>query len=318
MVEYKLIETAAVGIVALAALNLFARALTYIYKSKLRPVKKLSKYGQWAVVTGATDGIGKAYAFALAKKGMSILLISRTESKLKDVKKELEAKNYDGVEVSYLVCDYSKFDEAAQEKVKKVVQELEIGILVNNVGISYRYPMYFMELTDIEVKNLLTMNIDSTVWMSRMVLTGMLERKKGAIVNISSASAMYDLPLLAEYSGSKSFIEKFSRALNAEYKSKGVTCQCQVPFYVATKLAKMRKGLMIPTPSEFVALGIRWVGYDDCVVSPFLLHAIQGWVLDILPNSLVSSIIMNMHLATRKRGLKKDAQNAVENDKKTE
>jgi len=318
MVEYKLIETAAVGIVALKLLNIFVRAVNHLWKTFLRPAKKMNKYGQWAVVTGATDGIGKAYAFALAKKGMSILLISRTESKLKDVKKELEAKNYDGVEVSYLVCDYSKFDEAAQEKVAKVVQELEVGILVNNVGISYRYPMYFMELTDIEVKNLMTMNIDSTVWMSRMVLTGMLERKKGAIVNISSASAMYDLPLLAEYSGSKSFIEKFSRALNAEYKSKGVTCQCQVPFYVATKLAKMRKGLMIPSPSEFVALGIRWVGYDDCVVSPFLLHAIQGWVLDILPNSLVSSIIMNMHLATRKRGLKKDAQNAVENDKKTE
>jgi len=318
MVEYKLIETVAVGIVSLTALILFAKAVTNLYKTFLRPAKKLKTYGRWAVVTGATDGIGKAYAFALAKKGMSILLISRTESKLQDVKKELEAKNYDGVEVSYLVCDYSKFDEAAQEMVAKVVQELEVGILVNNVGVSYRYPMYFMELTDTEVKNLMTMNIDSTVWMSRMVLTGMLERKKGAIVNISSASAMYDLPLLAEYSGSKSFIEKFSRALNAEYKSKGVTCQCQVPFYVATKLAKMRKGLMIPSPSEFVALGIRWVGYDDCVVSPFLLHAIQGWVLDILPNSLVSSIIMNMHLATRKRGLKKDAQNAVENDKKTE
>jgi len=318
MVEYKLIETAAVGIIALTALNLFVKAVTNLYKTFLRPAKVLKKYGKWAVVTGATDGIGKAYAFALAKKGMSLLLISRTESKLQDVKKELEAKNFDGVQVSYLVCDYSKFDEAAQEKVAKVVQELEVGVLVNNVGVSYRYPMYFMELTDFEVKNLMTMNIDSTVWMSRMVLPGMLERKKGAIVNISSASAMYDLPLLAEYSGSKSFIEKFSRALNAEYKSKGVTCQCQVPFYVATKLAKMRKGLMIPTPSEFVALGIKWVGYDDCVVSPFLLHAIQGWVLDILPNSLVSSIIMNMHLATRKRGLKKDAQNAVVTDKKTE
>ena len=252
------------------------------------------------------DGIGKAYAFALAKKGMSVLLISRTESKLQDVKKEIEAKNYAGVEVSYLVCDYSKFDKAAQEKVAKVVKELEVGVLVNNVGVSYRYPMYFHELSDSEVQDLMSMNIDSTIWMSRMVIPGMLERKKGAIVNISSASAMYDLPLLAEYSGSKSFIEKFSRALNAEYKSKGVTCQCQVPFYVATKLAKQRKSLMVPSPAEFVALGIKWVGYDDCVVSPFLLHAIQGWILDTLPNSVVASIIIKMHLGIRKRGLKKD------------
>ena len=238
---------------------------------------------------------------------MSVLLISRTESKLQDVKKEIEAKNYAGVEVSYLVCDYSKFDKAAQDKVAKVVKELEVGVLVNNVGVSYRYPMFFHELADDEVQNLMTMNIDSTVWMTRMVLPRMLDRKKGAIVNISSASAMYDLPLLAEYSGSKSFIEKFSRALNAEYKSKGVTCQCQIPFYVATKLAKMRKSLMVPTATKFVALAIKWIGHGDCVVSPFLFHAIQGWVVDVLPNFIVASVIMSMHLGTRKRGLKKDA-----------
>ncbi|KAL3934708.1 MAG: hypothetical protein SGARI_003272 [Bacillariaceae sp.] len=258
------------------------------------------------------DGIGKAYAFALAKKGMSIMLISRTESKLQDVKKEIEAKGYSGVEVSYVVCDYSKFDKAAQAKVSKAVSGLEVGLLINNVGVSYRYPMYFDELSDSEVGDLMMMNIDSTVWMTRMVLPGMLERKKGAIVNISSASAMYDLPLLAEYSGAKSFIEKFSRALNAEYKAKGVTCQCQIPFYVATKLAKQRKSLMCPTPPEFVALAIKWVGYSDCVVSPFLLHAIQGWVLDSLPDFLVEKIIMSMHLATRKRGKKKDAKKAEE------
>jgi len=300
-------ENVACGIVLLAALNLCIKAVSNIYKTFLRPAKDLKKYGKWAVVTGATDGIGKAYAFAFAKKGMSVLLISRTESKLQDVKKEIEAKNYAGVEVSYLVCDYSKFDKAAQDKVAKVVKALEVGVLVNNVGVSYRYPMFFHELSDSEVKDLMTMNIDSTVWMTRMVIPGMVDRKKGAIVNISSASAMYDLPLLAEYSGSKSFIEKFSRALNAEYKSKGITCQCQVPFYVATKLAKMRKSLMVPTSSEFVALAIKWVGYGDSVVSPFLFHAIQGWILDVLPNSIVASIIMKMHLAIRKRGLKKDA-----------
>lgn len=300
-------ENAACGIVVLAALKLCLKAVSNIYKTFLRPAKDLKKYGKWAVVTGATDGIGKAYAFAFAKKGVSVLLVSRTESKLQDVKKEIEAKNYAGVEISYLVCDYSKFDKAAQDKIAKVVKDLEVGILVNNVGVSYRYPMFFHELADSEVKDLMTMNIDSTVWMTRMVIPGMVDRKKGVIVNISSASAMYDLPLLAEYSGSKSFIEKFSRALNAEYKSKGITCQCQVPFYVATKLAKMRRSLMVPTSTEFVALAIKWVGHGDCVVSPYLFHAIQGWILDVLPSSIVASIIMKMHLATRKRGLKKDA-----------
>ncbi|CAJ1954559.1 unnamed protein product [Cylindrotheca closterium] len=307
------IETAAVAIVGLFALNLAGKALLHVYKTFLRPGKNLKKLGKWAVITGATDGIGKAYALALAKKGISIVLISRTEAKLQDVKKEIEEKKYEGVEVSYVVCDYSKFDKAAQAKVEKAIKPLDVGVLVNNVGVSYRYPMYFHELTDDEVQNLMTMNIDSTVWMTRMVLPGMLEKKSGAIVNISSASALYTLPGLAEYSGSKGFIEKFSRAINAEYSSKGVTCQCQAPFYVATKLAKMRKSLMVPTATEFVSLAIKWVGYSaDCVVSPFLLHAFQGWVMDILPEFILTPQIMSMHMATRKRGQKKDALKAAE------
>jgi 17beta-estradiol 17-dehydrogenase / very-long-chain 3-oxoacyl-CoA reductase len=249
---------------------------------------------------------------ALAKKGMSVFLISRTESKLQDVKKEIEEKNYDGVEVSYMVCDYSKFDKAAQDKVAKAITPLDVGVLINNVGVSYRYPMHFHELTDDEVQALMTMNIDSTVWMTRLVLPGMRETKSGAIVNLSSGSALYTLPGLAEYSGSKGFIEKFSRAINAEYTSKGVTCQCQVPFYVATKLAKLRKSATVPTAKEFVNLGIKWVGYSDCIVSPFILHAIQGWFMDVLPEFILTKGIMSMHMATRKRGQKKDAIKAAE------
>lgn len=248
---------------------------------------------------------------AFAKKGLNVVLISRTESKLQDVKKEIDDMSK-GTECKYVVCDYSKFDEKARDKVNDAIKDLDVGVLVNNVGVSYRYPVYFDELKDAEVLQLMEMNVSSTTWMTRMVLPGMLARKRGAIVNISSGSAMYTLPLLAEYSAAKSYIEKFSRALNAEYKSKGVTCQCQIPFYVATKLAKMRKSLMVPTPKDYVKLGMKWIGYPDAVASPFFLHAIQGWALDQLPDFVVSAIIMNMHLATRKRGIKKDARKAAE------
>ena len=279
------------------------------YKTFLRPGKNLKKLGEWAVVTGATDGIGKAYSLAFAKKGLNVVIISRTESKLQDAKKDIEAT---GVKCEYVVCDYSKFDLKARDKVNSAIKDLNVGILVNNVGISYRYPLFFDELSDEEVTQLMDMNILSTTWMTRMVLPGMLERKRGAIINISSGSAMYTLPLLGEYSAAKSYVEKFSRALNAEYSSKGVTCQCQIPFYVATKLAKMRKSLMVPTPKEYVQKAINWVGYADAVASPFFLHALQGWVLDQLPDVVVTKIIMDMHLATRKRGKKKDAKKAAE------
>lgn len=276
----------------------------------------MKKLGTWAVVTGATDGIGKEYAVALAKKGLSVMLISRTESKLQDVKKEIDDKGYSGVETKYVVCDYSNFDQKARDTVKAAIKDLDVGVLVNNVGASYRYPMYFHELTEPEVANLMEMNISSTTWMTEYVIHGMVERKRGAIINLSSGSAMLTLPLLAEYSGAKAYIEKFSRALNAEYSSRGVTCQCQIPFYVATKLAKMRKSLMVPSPKDYVANAIKWVGYPDAVASPFFLHALQGYVLGQLPDIVVSKIILGMHLATRKRGKKKDAKIASEEGKK--
>ncbi|KAL7568717.1 hypothetical protein ACA910_021711 [Epithemia clementina (nom. ined.)] len=299
------------GLGAVVAAGFAIKVLDSIYKTFLRPARNLKELGKWAVITGATDGIGRAYAIALAKKGISIVLISRTESKLQEVKSEIE-KNCKGVEVKYIVCDYSKFDKSEQEKMKKELQGLEIGILINNVGIGYRYPRFFDELPDEEVQQMLTLNIDSAVWMTRIVLPNMLERKSGAIVNMSSGSALYTMPLLAEYSAAKSFLEKFSRGLNAEYSSKGVTVQCQAPFYIATKLAKMRKSFTVPSPDEFAAMGVKWIGYPDSAVQPFWIHAVQGWVMKNTPESVLVPMVRDMHLNIRKRGLQKDARQAEE------
>ena len=134
----------------LAILSFAKQLLSAFFKYFLRPGKNLKKLGEWAVITGATDGIGKAYAKALAKKGFNIVLISRTESKLIDTKDEITAK-YPSVSVKYVVCDYSKFDQAStQATVKSAISGLQIGILINNVGVSYRYPQFFHELSDEE------------------------------------------------------------------------------------------------------------------------------------------------------------------------
>jgi 17beta-estradiol 17-dehydrogenase / very-long-chain 3-oxoacyl-CoA reductase len=276
-----------------------------LYRHFLRPGKDLKKLGKWAIVTGATDGIGKAYAVAFAKRGLSVVLVSRSESKLRDVQAEILTM-VPKANVRYVVCDFSRLDAASKKSLLGALDTLDIGILVNNVGLGYRYPRFFHELPDEEVKDLIALNVESTVWMTHMILPGMLERRRGAIINLSSGSALYTLPLLAEYSGAKSFVEKFSRALNAEYRNQGVTCQCQVPFYVATKLAKLRRSLMVPTPAEYVARAINWVGYPDAVAQPFWLHAIQGYVLSVLPDYLVARIIYSMHFTTRKKGMQKE------------
>jgi len=299
-------------------LNFGLGLLGLLWKYQFRPSVKLTKCGKYAVVTGATDGIGKAYALTLAKRGMSLILISRTESKLKAVAEEIDAyateKKKDIEKTKYIVCDYSNFDEATRARVAKELEGLDIGVLINNVGQSYRYPRFFHELSPEEIGAIIEMNINSTVWMTKMVIDGMVERKRGTIVNLSSGSADHTMPLLAEYGAAKMFVERFSESLDAEYRGRGIRVQCQIPFYVATKLAKLRKSLTVPTANAYVFMSMRWLGHGG-VVQPFWLHGIQGWVMKVLPSFLVDSAVMSMHAGIRKRGLKKDAKIAAEGKK---
>lgn len=282
-------------------------AIVSIYKTFIRRGVKPTKLGKWAVVTGATDGIGKAYAMALAGKGVSIVLISRTEEKLQAVEKEISMK-YGNVQTKYVVCDYSNFDEKAQAKVSNAIKDLDIGILVNNVGISYPFPMYFHELSDDDVAKLMEMNVASTTWMTKMVINGMVERKRGAIINISSAAGVNTSPLLAQYSAAKAYIEKFSKALAVEYASKNISVQCEIPFWVATKLAKLRQSFTVPTPQQYVKLSMKWIGHSDVVISPFWFHAFQGYVIStFFPTKVADYITFSIHAGIRKRGLKKEA-----------
>lgn len=205
--------------------------LNVLYKTLIRPGKNLKKLGEWAVVTGATDGIGKAMAFELARKGLNVMLVGRSADKLAAVKDELSALN---IKVMTAVIDFTKFGKADAERVTKMLSELKVGVLVNNVGISYPFPQWFHELTDEEVDSLMTVNMQSVVWMTRAVLPQMIERKSGAVINLSSAAAKPPNPLLTVYASTKGFVENFTKGLALEYKSKGISFQCQSPLYVAT------------------------------------------------------------------------------------
>ena len=112
-------------------------------------------------------------------------------------------------------------------------------------------------------------------------------------------------PLLAQYSAAKGYVAMLTRGLSVECASSNVTCHVVTPFYVATKLAKMRKAVSVPTPEEFVAMASRWIGYSDVVVQPFWIHAIMGWVVANLPGWVVNSVVLKMHKGIRKRALRK-------------
>jgi len=195
------------SLLSILILLLIGRLLLGIYRHFLRPAKNLKNYGSWAVVTGATDGIGLALAKELAKKKINIFLIARNPVKLKEVSKEIEEKYQ--VETQCLEIDFLKFDESKQDQVKQAVSNLEIGILINNVGMSYPFPNYFNEIEPQLVDSLIELNVQSTVRMTRIFLPLMEKRRKGAIVNMSSASSLFPAPLLTQYSATKAFVDYF-------------------------------------------------------------------------------------------------------------
>ena len=251
-------------------------------------------------------------AFELAKKGCNILLISRTLEKLNETKKELLEK-YSTVSVEILDIDFSKYDETSKNRIISVVASKEIGVLINNVGISYPFTKYFHELDDVSVEQLITLNVNSTTNMTRIVLPGMIERKKGAIVNIGSAAGVSNSPLLAQYGAAKSYIAMFSKVLNKEYRSKGIDVQCQVPMFVATKLAKLKKtSLFVASPDAYARAAVASIGYD-ALISPYWSHALQIWLLTTLPEWISAAITMQMHQDIRKKGMKKESEKTKQN-----
>lgn len=173
----------------------------------------LRSYGKWAVVTGATDGIGKAYAKQLLKAGLDVILVSRTQSKLDATAEELSAKSA-GRQIKTIAFDFTaSVESGAYDSLKAQINTLtggDLGILVNNVGVSYPGALYYSELEHYAPglsRDIVHVNVDSVFQLSTLALAlfnakpASKRTARGAIVNISSAAGRVPIgdPLYAAY-----------------------------------------------------------------------------------------------------------------------
>jgi len=266
--------------------------------------KNLKKYGSWAVVTGATDGIGKAIAKQLAKRGINIILISRSSDKLTTVAEEIGTYNVQVKTITYDFSDVSKYDEISDE-----LKDMEIGILVNNVGISYDHPEYLLELSDEVCDTLINVDVISAVKMTRIVLSGMIQRKRGLIVHISSESAYKPIPLLSLYSSAKAFVDFFGRGVHREYVKAGIHSQVVTPSFVASNLSKMRpRGIMVPNADRFAEMAVNAFGLSSSMAG-WWAHEIQAFLVNnVIPDALFYKLAWKTMNGGRKKWLRKQQQ----------
>lgn len=195
---------ALLSLTCLYILKFLISILRWVYVNFLRPAKNLKKYGSWALVTGPTDGIGKAFAFQLARKGLNLVLVGRNPDKLKDVSSAIRAK-FDKIEIKTVVVDFSGDLSEGVKRIGEVIEGLDVGVLINNVGISYPYARFFHEVDEKLLGDLIKINVEGTTKVTQVVLPGMLKRKKGAIVNIGSGAAIVipSDPLYSVYAAAK-------------------------------------------------------------------------------------------------------------------
>ncbi|QKX60544.1 uncharacterized protein TRUGW13939_07689 [Talaromyces rugulosus] len=292
----------------------FLRVLLSLFVLPGKSLKSFGPKGSWAVITGASDGLGKEFAFQIARAGFNLVLVSRTESKLITLADEIKAKN-PSLQTKVLAMDFAENNNADYEKLKTLVQGLDVSILVNNVGRSHSIPVPFNETPEDEVADIITINCHGTLRVTQLITPGMIERKRGLILTMGSFGGLVPTPLLATYSGSKAFLQYWSTALGAELEPYGITVQLLQAHLITSAMSKIRKPtLTVPTPKAWVSTALSKIGRNGgspqytYTSSPYFSHGIMAWFITCVMgvfSKRVLGINKSMHESIRKRALKK-------------
>jgi short-subunit dehydrogenase len=210
------------------------------------------------LITGASSGIGEAFARALSARGHNLLLVARSEDKLITLCSELGRAR--SIHCQYVALDLSKADSPARLFEETTKRDLQIDFLINNAGFGSMGDFAALDL-DREL-NMIDLNMRSLVDMTYRFLQPMRERKSGTIINVASTAGFQPVPYMATYSATKAFVLSFSEALWEENRLYGIEVIALCPgvtetgFFSAAQIQKP-PARTIETPEEVVATALR-------------------------------------------------------------
>ncbi|KAF1330667.1 Very-long-chain 3-oxoacyl-coa reductase, partial [Globisporangium splendens] len=210
--------------------------LTKYHLWNFQPTQPQAK--RYALITGASLGIGRAIAYELANQQYSLVIASRTLENLEKVRADIE-KNHPSVQVLVCACDLSTSEGIGALLAYVAQHELVIDILVNNAGASFT--SNFIDLPTKKVEELVTLDVVAMTQLTHGIAPQMVKRGVGRILNLASVSSSVSIPTAALYGSSKAFMLNFSQAVNYELRSTGVTVTCFCPGGVLTNFGANAK-----------------------------------------------------------------------------
>jgi 3-oxoacyl-[acyl-carrier protein] reductase len=225
--------------------------------------------GRVAVVTGASQGIGKACAHVLAEAGADIALAARTLPKLESVAGEIQALGRRAVVLELDIADQNSVTAG----INRILQEWgKIDILVNNAGVTKDNLAMRMKPQDWEI--VLRTNLDGAFYCTRAVLPPMVKQRYGRIINIASVVAQTGNPGQANYVASKAGLIGLTKAIAAEVASRNITVNAVAPGFIATAMTEklpeaVQQKIMSMIPlgrmgaDRDVAYGVRFLASEE-------------------------------------------------------
>lgn len=244
---------------------------------------------RWAVITGASSGIGAELARVLAQRGYAIAAVARRQDRLESLQAELKASYGATVEVLALDLESAAAPIALVETLN--ARGIAVHTLVNNAGFGLRGR--FATLPEDRQMAMIALNVTALTKLSRLLVPGMVERRSGGIVNVASTAAFQPGPNMALYYATKAFVLSLSEALHEELRPFGITVTALCPGPTETEFSKVadvefsrkfRVGAM--SAAEVARIGVEGYEAGKAVVVPGATNRFGSVAAQLLPRAL--------------------------------
>ncbi len=242
---------------------------------------------RYALVTGASSGIGECFARALAGRQRNLVLVARSKAKLEALAQELRSTH--GVQAEPLDCDLGLPGAAAGLAERLQERRLQIDLLINNAGFGAHGR--FWELVLERQVEMLRVNIHALVELTHLLLPPMVKKRLGGIINVSSTASFQPVPYISIYAATKAFVTSFSLGLEEELRPFGVTVVTLCPggtrtnFLAASQYGTRRIPGGLQPPEEVVADALKALDRGGGLVVPRLMNKFGVFAQRFVPRS---------------------------------